>query len=104
MNIENQELNLDNVKLALYKEIQQAYQNAVSAQAKYISTEKAYDAALESFKYAEERYQIGKTSVFEYSESQTKLISSKSEQLQAKYDFVFRSKILDFYQGKEIEI
>lgn len=104
LNIENQELNLDNVKLALYKEIQQAYQNAVSAQAKYISTEKAYDAALESFKYAEERYQIGKTSVFEYSESQTKLISSKSEQLQAKYDFVFRSKILDFYQGKEIEI
>lgn len=104
LEIQNQELNLDNVKLALYKEIQQAYQNAVSAQAKYVSTEKAYDAALESFKYAEERYQIGKTSVFEYSESQTKLISSKSEQLQAKYEFVFRSKILDFYQGKEIDI
>ncbi len=104
LNIETQELTLDNVKLALYKEIQQAYQDAVAAQAKYISTEKAYDAALESFKYAEERYQIGKTSVFEYSESQTKLISSKSEQLQAKYEFVFRSKILDFYQGKQIEI
>lgn len=102
--IQNQELNLDNVKLALYKEIQQAYQNAVASQSKYVSTEKAYDAALESFKYAEERYQIGKTSVFEYSESQTKLISSKSEQLQAKYEFVFRSKILDFYQGKEIDI
>lgn len=104
LTIQNQELNLDNVKLALYKEIQQAYQNAVAAQAKYASTEKAYDAALESFKYAEERYQIGKTSVFEYSESQTKLISSKSEQLQAKYEFVFRSKILDFYQGKQIDI
>ncbi|SHE47679.1 outer membrane protein [Dysgonomonas macrotermitis] len=104
LDIMNQELNLDNVKLALYKEIQQAYQNAVSAQAKYVSTEKAYDAALESFKYAEERYQIGKTSVFEYSEAQTKLISSKSEQIQAKYEFVFRSKILDFYQGKQIEI
>lgn len=104
LNIENQQLVLDNVKLALFKEIQQAYQNATAAQAKFISTEKAYEAAAESFKYAEERYQIGKTSVFEYNESQTKLISSKSEQIQAKYDFVFRSKILDFYQGKEIDM
>ena len=104
LNIENQQLILDNVKLALFKEIQQAYQNATAAQAKFISTEKAYEASAESFKYAEERYQIGKTSVFEYSEAQTRLISSKSEQIQAKYDFVFRSKILDFYQGKEIDM
>ncbi len=104
LEIQNQDYNLINVKLALYKEIQQAYQNAVAAEAKYVSTEKAYDAAAESFKYAEERYQIGKSTVFEYSEAQTKLINSRSEQIQAKYDFVFRSKILDFYQGKEIEI
>lgn len=104
LNIENQQLILDNVKLALFKEIQQAYQNATAAQAKFISTEKAYESAAESFKYAEERYQIGKTSVFEYNEAQTKLISSKSEQIQSKYDFVFRSKILDFYQGKEIDM
>lgn len=102
LNIENQELILDNVKLALFKEIQQAYQNATASQAKFISTERAYEAAAESFKYAEERYQIGKTSVFEYIEAQTNLISSKSQQIQAKYDFVFRSKILDFYQGREI--
>jgi outer membrane protein len=104
LEVQNQELNLVNVKLNLYKEIQQAYQNAIAAESKYISTEKAYDAALESFKYAEERYQVGKATVFEYSEAQTKLISSRSEQIQAKYDFVFRSKILDFYQGKEINL
>lgn len=104
LDIQNQELGLENVKLALYKEIQQAYQSAISSQAKYVSTEKAYDAALISFEYAEERYAVGKTNVFEYSEAQTKLISSKSEQIQAKYDFVFRSKILDFYQGKEIDM
>lgn len=104
LEIQNQELNLTNVKLALYKEIEQAYQNAVAAESKYISTVKAYEAAAESFKYAEERYQLGKATVFEYSEAQTKLINSRSEQIQAKYDFVFRSKILDFYQGKEIDI
>lgn len=104
LNIENQQLVLENVKLSLYKEIQQAYQNATAAQAKFVSTEKAYEAAAKSFKYAEERYQIGKTSVFEYNEAQTKLISSKSEQIQAKYDFVFRTKILNFYQGKEVTL
>jgi len=104
LDIQNQEYNLVNVKLNLYKEIQQAFQNAVAAEAKYVSTQKAYEASSESFKYAEERYRIGKSTVFEYNEAQTKLISSRSEQIQAKYDFVFRSKILDFYQGKEINI
>ncbi|MDR0824652.1 MAG: TolC family protein [Prevotella sp.] len=104
LNIENQTLALDNVKLALYKEIQQAYQSAVAAQAKYNSTGKAYEAAEESFKYARERYEIGKSTVFEFNEAKTKLLSSKSEQIQAKYDFLFRSKILDFYQGNPIDI
>lgn len=104
LNIESQNLALENVKLALYKEIQQAYQSAVSAEAKYRSAGKAFEAAEESFKYARERYDIGKSTVFEYNEAQTKLLSGKSERIQAKYDFIFRAKILDFYQGKEIII
>lgn len=104
LDISNQQLQLDNVKLALYKEIQQAYQSATAAQAEYISTEKAYEAAKESFNYADDRYSIGKSTVFEYSEAQTKLFSSKSEQIQAKYEFLFRAKILDFYRGIEIDI
>lgn len=104
LNIENQAFLLDNVKLALYKEIQQAYQSAIAAQAKHSSTEKAYAAAEESFKYAQERYQIGKSTVFEFNEVKTKLLSSQSEQIQAKYDFIFKTKILDFYQGKPIDI
>lgn len=104
LEIQSQDLNLTNVKLNLFKEIQQAHQNAMSARAKYISTEKAFEAASESFKYAQERYQIGKSTVFEYNEAQTKLITSRSEQIQAKYELVFSSKILDFYKGIEIDI
>ncbi|MDR1810666.1 MAG: TolC family protein [Prevotella sp.] len=104
LNIQNYELSLDNAKLTLYKEIQQAYQSAVSAQARYNSTEKACASAAEAFKYAEERYNVGKSTVFEYTEARTKLLSSKSEQVQAKYDFLFRAKILDFYRGIEINI
>lgn len=104
LSIEDFNLALDNVKLALFKEIQQAYQSAISAQAVYNSSSKAYEAADESFKYARERYDIGKSTVFEFNEAQTKLLTSKSERIQAKYDFIFRAKILDFYQGKEIDI
>ena len=99
LNIENQQLILENVKKTLFKEIQTAYLNATAAQAKYNSSVKAVEASQESFKYANERYEIGKSSVFEFNEARTKLIQSLSEQIQAKYDFIFRSKILDFYNG-----
>ncbi|MBP1618202.1 MAG: putative outer rane transport/efflux protein [Bacteroidetes bacterium] len=98
----NSQLALESVKQALYKEIQQAYYNAVGAQAKYLSTQKAVAAAEIAFSYMKDKYAVGKATVFEYNESQTKLISSQSDLLQAKYDYIFRAKILDFYNGKEI--
>ena len=103
INLMNRELELENVKLALQKEIQQAYLSATAARAKYAATEEALDAARESHTYMEERYGLGKATVLELVEAQTKLSSSRSEQLQAKYEFLFRKKILDLYEGKEIE-
>ena len=102
LNVKNRALELDHAKLSLQKEIQQAYRSAVAAQAKYLSTEKALEATLEAFKYAQERYQLQMISVYEYSEAQTRLFASRSEQVQAKYDFLFRTKILDFYRGVEM--
>jgi outer membrane protein len=104
LNIENQSLALDNIKLALYKEIQQAYQSAVGAHAAYVSTGKAETAAEVSLKYAQERYDVSKSTAFEFSEAKTKLLTSRSERIRAKYDFIFRAKILDFYQGKPIDV
>jgi outer membrane protein len=104
LNIDNQQLILENVKKTLYKEIQTAYLNATAAQEKYRASHKSVEASQESFRYAEERYQIGKSSVFEFNEARTRLIQSQSEQIQAKYDFIFRSKILDFYNGLPIKL
>lgn len=104
LDIQNQMLELDNVKIDLYKEIFQAYTNAVAAQAKYKSTTKAYESAAIAFQFAEESYKAGKMTVFEYNETVSKLITSQFEQVQSKYDFLFRSKILDFYQGQDIDI
>jgi outer membrane protein len=99
-----QELQKENVKKALYKEIQQAYFSAVSARDKYTASTRSVEAGKEAFTYAEERYAAGKSTVFEYNESKTKYAQSLSEQAQAKYDYIFRIKILDFYNGSPLKL
>lgn len=103
-NIENQQLVLENVKKDLYKEIQTAYLNALAAQEKYKASQEAIVSTFESFKYAQERYEIGKSSVFEFNEAKNKLVRSQLEEAQAKYDYIFRTKILDFYNGIPIKL
>ncbi|MDR0748844.1 MAG: TolC family protein [Tannerellaceae bacterium] len=100
----SQELAMENTKKTLYKEIQQAYFNATSAQEKYTAATQSAEAGREAFKYAEERYATGRSTVFEYNESKTRYAQSLSEQAQAKYDFIFRTGILDFYNGKPITL
>jgi len=103
-NIENQQLALENAKKSLYKEIETAYLNALSAQEKYKASQQAIKSTSESFYYAKERYETGKSTVFEFNEARTRLIRSQSEEVQAKYDFIFRTKILDFYNGIPIKL
>jgi outer membrane protein len=100
----SQELATENARKALYKEIQQAYFNATSAQEKYTASTQSVEASREAFKYAEERYATGRSTVFEYNESKTKYAQSLSEQAQARFDFIFRIKILDFYNGRPITL
>lgn len=100
----NQSLQLDNAKKNLYKEIQQAYYNAVAAEAKYASSGTAMEAAQESFRLMSEKYEQGKATAVEYNESKTNLLKSTSDQIQAKFDYLFRTKILDFYKGKPLEL
>lgn len=104
INIHNRELMMENSKKTLYKEIQQAYYNATAAQEKYLSSDKSVDASKIAFSYAEERYEAGKSTVFEYSEAKTKYAQSLAEQTQSKYNFIFRAKILDFYNGTPITL
>lgn len=102
--IHNQSLRLDESKKNLYKEIMQAYQNAISSEKKFYAAEKAVDASKEAYSYAEERYESGKLSVFEYNESKTKYAQSLAQLAQSKFDFILKAKILDFYNGNPIEL
>lgn len=95
-------LQLENAKKTLYKEIQQAWYNATAADSKYLSSQAAAQASLESFQLMEQKYEIGKANAVEYNESKHNLLKAQSDELRAKYDYLFRRKILDFYQGNEI--
>lgn len=98
--IDNARLALDNARKTLYKEIQTAWLNAVSAREKYRASFKAVDAATVALDYAREKYDAGRATTFEYNESQNRLTQARIERIQAKYDYVFRIKILNFYNEK----
>ena len=90
---------LEESKKSLYKEIQQAYYNALAAESKYKSSQSATESANASFKLISEKYANGKASATEYNEIRTAWMKSLSDGIQAKYEFIYRSKILDFYKG-----
>lgn len=90
---------LEDAKKALYKEIQQAYYNAVNAESKFESSRTADEAAKASFNLMKEKYANGKATSTEFNEARTNWLKAVSERIQAKYDYLFRTKILDFYKG-----
>ncbi len=100
---ENYSLQLDNVKKGLYKEIQQAWYNAVAADSKYTSSVAASNASEESFRLMSQKYENGKATAVEYNEAKQNLLKAQSGELQAKYEYLFRTKLLDFYKGIPLE-
>ena len=97
------QLQLENTKKTLYKEIQQSWYNALASEKKYKSSTSALDAAQESFRLMREKYENGKATAVEFNESQMKLQKAESDLIQSKYDYIFRNKILDFYKGEKIK-
>jgi outer membrane protein len=85
-------------------EIEQAHADAKASLNSYIANDKAVRALAESFKYAEVRFEQGVINAVDFNNIKTQYTNAQSASLQAKYDFVFRTKILDFYLGKPITL
>lgn len=102
ISLRNSEYSLELARNQLQKNIQQAYADANAALKKYAATQKASEATEESFKYTQHRYDEGMVNTVDYNIAKNNLTRSRSDLLQAKYDFVFKSKVLDFYQGKPL--
>jgi outer membrane protein len=104
LQIMDYEYRLQNNRNVLQKDIEQAYTNALAALKRFISSEKAVDASEEAFRYAEEKYNVGMVTTVEYNQMKNNLTAAQSQLLQSKYEYIFRSKILDFYNGIPIKL
>ncbi len=97
-----QALQLDETKKTLYKEIQQAYYNAVNAQSKYKSALVAQQAAETNLNMMTGKFENGRANATEFEEAKTKRTKAVNSCLQAKYEYILRMKIINFYQGQSI--
>ena len=104
LQVMNQELEVQNAKNLLRKDIEQAYTNALAALKRYMASNKAVDSMQEAFRYTEEKFNVGMVNSVEYNQSKNNLTKAKSDLAQSKYDYIFRTKILDFYNGTPIDL
>lgn len=97
---QNAELQYENTKLALRQSIESAHNDAVAALKRYKAAEKSVSALETSFAYTQERFNVGIINSFDFNNEKNRLNNAQSELLQAKYNYIFSTKVLDFYQGK----
>jgi outer membrane protein len=102
INALNAHFTQDLAKQNLYKTIAQAYANAKAALNKYNATKVSVEAAAESFKYAQQKLNAGAISSFDFNSAKNRLFAAESNLLQSKYDYIFKLKVLDYYQGKPL--
>ncbi|WP_165824139.1 TolC family protein [Pseudochryseolinea flava] len=86
----------------LRQDVETAYNNAVASSKSYNANTRQVQAREEAFRMMKQRYEIGAINFVEYQVSENDLYRAKSDLLRAKYDFIFRTKVLDLYQGKSI--
>jgi len=102
--IENSRLSAEQAKNQLRKNMEQAYADQLAAYKKYQAAQKSVIAYRESFTYINERYELGMVNSYEFNESKNKLIKSESDELQAKYDLIFKVKLYEFYISQTFEL
>jgi len=102
LQVHTQQIKLEQTKKQLYKEIQQAYYNAVAAGRQCESSDEALASANAAFILMQRKYENGKATATEFQDAKTKYMSAESKQIQSRYTYLFRKKILNFYRGMEL--
>lgn len=104
INVLNARLNEQNVKNVLRKSVEQTATDLKAASKKYEATREQLRAVEAAYLNAEKKYVVGVMNATDFLIQKNNFFQSQSNLIQAKYDYIFKSKILDFYQGKEIQI
>lgn len=90
---------LEQAQLDLESTVYQAYVDAKGSLKSYEAAESAVESQELAYNYAKERYDVGLTNAFEFSQSKVKYDNAKIELNRAKYDYIFKLKVLELYFG-----
>lgn len=101
LSIDEQQLNLENVEKSLRKEIRQAYGNAKASKQKMEAMKNSLDASRVAYEYAKGGFEMGKKTLLELNESKIRLHKAESDLLQARYEYLYRVKIIELYKNLE---
>jgi outer membrane protein len=96
-------LDEQNTRLQLRKTIEQSYADLRNSIKKYEATKEQISAAELSYKNMERKYNVGMSTATDYLIEKNNYFQAQSNGIQSKYDYIFKTKILDFYQGKPIQ-
>lgn len=97
--LEKSKLALGQQELELERTIYTAFTDTKGAQKSHESATATLEARQNAMEYAKERYEVGLMNIFDYNQTQTMFVNAQSEVLRTKYDYIFRTKILEFYFG-----
>ena len=105
-NVERSKVNAEKSKVAfsqaetdLEKNVYTAFTNAKGALETYESAQLTLTARQEAFNYAREKYSVGMMNAFDYNQSQTLFANAQSDVIRAKYDYIFKVKVVELYFG-----
>ncbi|WP_426492059.1 TolC family protein [Hymenobacter sp. 102] len=104
INIQQQALRAEQTRLTLRQSIQQSYADAIAAQRRYLSSRRQVEALTTAYRNAEIRFNNGLLNGTEFNIAKNNLTAAESTMIQAKYEFIFRRKVLDFYQGRPVAL
>ncbi len=104
LNVESQMLTLEREKQQLKTDVQNAIASARAAKKSYEATQKTFEAQKNAFEATEKRFQIGNANGFELTQAKNNLDTAERDVTVSKYDYIFRLKIVDFYEGKKITL
>jgi outer membrane protein len=104
INLEQQHWNEYNVELTLKQNVYKAHNNALNSIQKYMAAKRADDAAKRALDFAKKRYDLGLTSTVDLLVTQNSAFAAAANMISAKYDLIFKLKVIDYYLGKELKL
>jgi len=100
---EQARINAKLIKNQLRQTIETSRQDVIAAEQSYDANSRREAALQETFRMTEQQYNLGAANITDLTVARNNLVNAQSDLIRAKYDFVFKRKILDFYLGKEIK-